>query len=185
GTAHLILSPEGTIMLCKLRALTAEGRCRTFDADASGYARAEGGGMFLLKKLSAALADGDPIHAVIRGVGVNHDGRSSGLTVPNPNAQRAVIEAALRDGGLNPSDVTYVEAHGTATPLGDPIELRALAGVLGRDAARPLMLGSVKTNVGHLEPAAGAASLTKVILALRHRQIPPHLHLTQPTPHVP
>ncbi len=183
GTGHLILSHEGTIMLCKLRALAADGRCRTFDASAGGYARAEGGGMFVLKKLSAALADGDPIQAVIRGVAVNHDGRASGLTVPNANAQRAVIAAALQDARLAPSDVTYVEAHGTATPLGDPIELRALADVLG--GTRPLMLGSVKTNIGHLEPAAGAASLAKVVLSLQHRQIPAHLHLHELTPHVP
>jgi acyl transferase domain-containing protein/NADPH-dependent curcumin reductase CurA/NADP-dependent 3-hydroxy acid dehydrogenase YdfG/acyl carrier protein len=187
GTAHLMLSPEGTIMLCKLRALSAEGRCRTFDAEASGYARAEGGGMFVLKKLSDAITDGDPVLAVIHGVGVNHDGRSSGLTVPNPGAQRAVIQAALRDAGLTPAAVSYVEAHGTGTPLGDPIELRALADVLGpgRTSDQPLWVGSVKTNVGHLEPAAGAAGLAKVVLSLQHRQIPAHLHLQQPTPHVP
>ncbi len=183
GSAHLILSPEGTIMLSKMRALDADGRCRTFDASAAGYARAEGGGMFVLKRLSVAHAAGDQVLAVIRGVAVNHDGRSSSLTVPNANAQRQVIEAALRDAGIAPLDVTYVETHGTATPLGDPIELRVIASVL--DGPRPLFLGSVKTNVGHLEPAAGVAGLAKVVLALQHGQIPAHLHVQQLTPHVP
>src|SRR5690606_39050184 len=129
GGAHLMLAPESTVYLCRMRALSPSGQCRTFDADADGYARGEGGGMFVLKRLSSALADGDPVLAAIRGAAVNHDGHSSGLTVPNPAAQRAVIASALANGGLAPADVDYVEAHGTATPLGDPIEVRAMADV--------------------------------------------------------
>src|SRR5690606_17146543 len=132
GGAHLMLAAESTVYLCRMRALSPGGRCRTFDEAADGYARGEGGVVFVLKRLSRALAAGDPIMAVIRGVAVNHDGRSSGLTVPNPAAQRAVIQAALANGDLQPTDIAYVEAHGTATPLGDPIEVRALAEVLGR-----------------------------------------------------
>lgn len=186
GSANLMLAPDGSLFLSRMRALSADGRCRTFDAAADGYARAEGGGVFVLKRLSDAQADGDPVLAIIRGVAINHDGRSSGITVPNPAAQRAVIEAALRNGGLAPSAVSYIEAHGTATPLGDPIELRALSSVLCSDRSpeEPLLVGSVKTNFGHLEPAAGIIGLMKVVLALRHGQIPPHLHFTQPTPHV-
>lgn len=186
GGAHLMLVPDATVLLCRMRALSPGGRCRTFDADADGYARGEGAGLVALKRLSDARADGDPIHAVIRGGAVNHDGRSSGLTVPNPAAQRAVVEAALTDAGLTPDAVDYVEAHGTATPLGDPIEVRVLADVLGRDrpADRPLLIGSAKTNFGHLEAAAGIAGLMKVVLSLSHGRIPPHLHVERPTPHV-
>lgn len=186
GGAHLMLAPESTVYLCRMRALSPGGRCRTFDADADGYARGEGGGMFVLKRLSDARADGDRVLAVIRGAAVNHDGHSSGLTVPNPAAQRAVITAALRDGGIDPLQVDYIEAHGTATPLGDPIEVRAAAEVLCRDrpADQPLLLGSIKTNFGHLEAASGAAGLMKLVLSLQHGEIPPHLHFASPTPHI-
>ena len=186
GGAHLMLAPESTVYLCRMRALSPGGRCRTFDAEADGYARGEGGGMFVLKRLGEARADGDRVLAVIRGVAINHDGHSSGLTVPNPVAQRAVINAAVRDGALDPLDVDYIEAHGTATPLGDPIEVRAAAEVLcrNRPADRPLLIGSVKTNFGHLEAASGVAGLMKLVLALQHREIPPHLHCARPTPHI-
>src|SRR6185436_15138839 len=141
----------------KLRALSPDGRCKTFDAAADGFVRGEGCGIVVLKRLSAALADGDPILAVIRGSAVNQDGRSSGLTVPNGTAQQALIREALAVAGVEPAQVDYVEAHGTGTPLGDPIELQALAAVLGpgRPDDRPLIVGSVKTNIGHLEAAAG------------------------------
>jgi len=186
GSSHLMLSPQGTIFLCRMRALSPDGRCRTFDAGANGYGRAEGGAMLVLKRLSDAQAAGDRIYAVIRGVAWNHDGRSSGLTVPNPEAQRNVITAALRNAGLAPEQIDYVEAHGTATPLGDPIELRALGAVLGaaRSAADPLLIGSVKTNFGHLEASAGLAGLMKVVLSLRHEKLPPHINFSRPTPHV-
>jgi acyl transferase domain-containing protein/NADPH:quinone reductase-like Zn-dependent oxidoreductase/NAD(P)-dependent dehydrogenase (short-subunit alcohol dehydrogenase family)/acyl carrier protein len=186
GGAHLMLAPDGMVYLCRMRALSPGGRCRTFAADADGYARGEGGGIVVLKRLSDAQAVGDHILAVIRGAAFNHDGHSSGLTVPNPVAQRAVIRAALENAGLSPRDVSYIEAHGTGTPLGDPIEIRALAEVLGVDRAAdvPLRIGSVKTNFGHLEGAAGVAGLMKLVLSLQHRELPAHLNCDQPTPHV-
>ena len=184
GGAHLMLVPDSTVLLCRMRALSADGRCRTFDEAADGYARGEGGGIFVLKRLSDAQADGDVVHAVLRGAALNHDGRSSGLTVPNPAAQRAVIESALNNAGLEPDEVDFVEAHGTATPLGDPIELRVLADALGKGRSDPLLVGSVKTNFGHLEAAAGVAGLMKTVLSVSHRVLPRHLHLEQPTTHV-
>ena len=186
GGVQLMFGPGPTMFLCRLRALSPGGRCRTFDAGADGYARGEGGAMFVLKRLADAQADGDRIHAVIRGGAVNHDGHSSGLTVPNPLAQRAVIASALRDAGLEPAQIDYIEAHGTATPLGDPIEIRALADAVARHKTneRPLLLGSLKTNVGHSEAAAGAAGLLKTVLSLEHGFIPPHLNFDEPTPHV-
>jgi acyl transferase domain-containing protein len=184
GGVQLMLSPDVTVLNCRMHMLSPGGRCRTFDADADGYARAEGAGMLVLKRLADALADGDPIHAVIRGAAFNHDGRSSGLTVPNAAAQRAVIRAALANAGLVPDDIGYVEAHGTGTALGDPIEVRALAEVFGPTRDEPLVIGSVKTNLGHMEPVAGVAGVMKVALSLSHRLIPPHLNVTRPTPHV-
>ncbi|MET0404866.1 MAG: type I polyketide synthase, partial [Cystobacter sp.] len=183
GGVNVILSPDGHIASSRLRSQSAQGRCKTFDASADGYVRGEGCGVVVLKRLSEALADGDPVLAVIRGGAVNHDGPSGGLTVPSGPAQEAVIRRALANAGVEPSRVGYIEAHGTATPLGDPIEIRALQRVFtpGRDASQPLTLGSVKTNIGHLEAAAGIAGLIKVVLMLQHRQIPPHLHLQQPT----
>tara|TARA_R110002096_G_scaffold8803_5_gene35875 strand:- start:5315 stop:11746 length:6432 start_codon:yes stop_codon:yes gene_type:complete len=185
GAANMMLSPEATIFLCRMRALDADGRCRTFDESASGYSRGEGAGMLALKRLSDATADGDRVLAVIRGVACNHDGHSSGLTVPNPNAQRKVIARALADAGIDPLVVDYIEAHGTATQLGDPIELRALSAVLcqGREASNPLRLGAIKTNMGHLEAAAGITGVLKVIQSLQHRQIPASLHCETPTSH--
>lgn len=179
GGVNLILAPESNVVMCQLRALAPDGRCKTFDARADGYGRGEGCGVVVLKRLSDALAAGDPILAVIRGSAVNHDGPSGGLTVPNGAAQQKVIREALANGGVQPSQVSYVEAHGTGTPLGDPIELRAAWSVLGKDrpADATLHVGSVKTNIGHLEGAAGVSGLIKAVLALHHKQIPPHLHL--------
>jgi acyl transferase domain-containing protein len=187
GGVNLILSPAGTVYSCKVRALAADGRCKTFDAAADGYVRGEGCGVLVLKRLSDATASGDRILAVIRGTAINHDGRSSGLTVPNGLAQQAVIRAAMADGGVDSADVSYVEAHGTGTPLGDPIELRALAAAAGdkRTKSDPLIVGSAKTNIGHLEAAAGVAGVMKVALALQHREIPAHLHLKDPNPLIP
>ncbi|MFJ2830808.1 type I polyketide synthase [Streptomyces sp. NPDC087263] len=187
GGVNLMLSPYGFVLVSKLRALSPDGRCKTFDASADGYARGEGGALFVLKRLSEAEAAGDRILAVVRGVATEHDGRSSGLTVPNPSAQQNVISSALKDAGVAPAELTYVEAHGTGTPLGDPIELKALNAVTsaGRPAERPLLVGSVKTNIGHLEPAAGAAGLLKVVLALQHDTLPRHLHLDNPSAQVP
>ena len=181
---NLILSPEITIAASKSRMLAPDGRCKTFDARADGFVRSEGCGVVVLKRLADALGDGDRVLAVIRGSAVNQDGKSSGLTVPNKLAQEAVIREALAAAGVAPAEVGYVEAHGTGTSLGDPIEVRALGAVLGsgRQKERPFLLGSVKTNVGHLESAAGVAGLIKVVLALQHEAIPPHLHLRQPSP---
>jgi acyl transferase domain-containing protein/pimeloyl-ACP methyl ester carboxylesterase len=184
GGVNLILSPYSTLMMCKLRALSPTGRCRAFDAAADGYVRGEGAGIVVLKRLGDALADGDTVHAVLRGSAVNHDGRSSGLTVPHGPSQQEVVRAALADAGVEPADVTYVEAHATGTPLGDPIEIHALAGVFApRPPDRPLWVGSVKTNFGHLEAAAGIAGLIKVVLALEREQIPGQLHFRRLNPH--
>ncbi|MFB1483788.1 SDR family NAD(P)-dependent oxidoreductase [Corallococcus sp. RDP092CA] len=187
GGVQRILAPEITVFLSRTRALAPDGRCKTFDAAADGYGRGEGCGIVVLKRLSRALEAGDRILGVIRGSAVNHDGPSSGFTVPNGEAQQALIREALRSAGVQPSQVSYVEAHGTGTSLGDPIEVRALAAALGegRSLDQPLLIGSVKTNIGHLEAAAGVAGLIKVVLGLQHQLIPPHLHLKQPTPHLP
>ena len=184
GGVNLMLSEEGPIILSKMRALAVDGRCKTFDAAADGYGRGEGCALVVLKRFSDAIADSDNILALIRGSAVNHDGRSSGLTVPNGLAQQKVIRAALANAGVKPNQINYVEVHGTGTALGDPIEVEALANVLseGHSREQPLMLGSLKTNIGHLEAASGVAGLVKVILAMQHKEIPPHLHLKTPNP---
>jgi acyl transferase domain-containing protein len=181
---NLILTPTGAIYFSKMRAMAPDGRSKTFDAAADGYVRSEGCGVVVLKRLSDALADGDRIAGLIRGSAVNHDGRSSGLTVPNGPSQQAVLRAALAHAGVEPSRVSYVEAHGTGTPLGDPIEVGALAAVYGGERAEPLLIGSVKTNIGHTESAAGIAGLIKTVLALQHGEIPPHLHFKSANPHM-
>jgi amino acid adenylation domain-containing protein len=187
GGVNLMLQPEIFIGLSRLKALAPDGRCKAFDAAADGYVRAEGCGMVVLKRLSDALEDGDRILAVIRGSAANHDGQSNGLTAPSRAAQEAVIRAALRDAGLTPAQIQYVEAHGTGTALGDPIEALGLDAVYGagHSAENPLCIGSVKTNMGHLESAAGVAGLIKTVLSLRHVEIPPHLHFKDPSPHIP
>ncbi|WP_328432110.1 thioester reductase domain-containing protein [Streptomyces sp. NBC_00453] len=184
GGVNLLLSPGTTVALSKARMLSPEGLCKTFDASADGYVRGEGCGVVVLRPLADALAEGQDVLAVIKGSAVNQDGKSSGLTVPRGPAQQEVIRRALAVGGVAPGDVGYVEAHGTGTPLGDPIEVRALAGVLGEGRAvdRPVVLGSVKTNIGHLEAAAGIAGLIKTILAVGRGVIPPHLNMSTPNP---
>jgi acyl transferase domain-containing protein/glutamate-1-semialdehyde aminotransferase/acyl-CoA synthetase (AMP-forming)/AMP-acid ligase II/surfactin synthase thioesterase subunit len=184
---NLILSPEGFLYLSTLQALSKDGRCKTFSASADGYGRGEGCGVVVLKRLSDALADGDTPLAVLRGSAVNHDGQSNGLTAPNGQAQQAVIRTALERAGCRPEDVDYVEAHGTGTALGDPIEVSALASALGgeRASGSRLKIGSVKTNIGHLEAAAGIAGLIKVVLSLGHEELPSHLHFQEPSPHIP
>ncbi|HEY9800293.1 MAG TPA: type I polyketide synthase [Leptolyngbyaceae cyanobacterium] len=186
GGVQLILSPEVTLFLSRAHALSPDGRCKTFDASANGYGRGEGCGVLVLKRLSDAIANGDRILALIRGSAVNHNGTSSGLTVPSKQAQENLIRQALANARVNPHEVDYVEAHGTGTILGDPIEVRALGTVYGKGRTddQPLLIGSVKTNIGHLEAAAGVAGLIKVILALQHNQIPPHLHYQTPNPHI-
>ena len=186
GRRELDSRAEVFASFAKAGFLSPDGQCRAFDAQADGYVRGEGAGMVALKPLSRAIADGDPIYAVIRGGAVNQDGRTNGLTAPSRLAQEAVLRAAYRQAGVSPGQIDYVEAHGTGTLLGDPIELAALGAVLseGRDVDRLCALGSVKTNIGHLEAAAGVAGLIKTALALHHREIPPSLHFSQPNPHI-
>ena len=181
-----ILSPVLNINFCKARMLAADGRCKTFDIRADGFVRSEGCGAIVLKRLCDARRDGDNILALIGGSAINQDGRTSSLTVPNGLSQQAVIRQALQAAGVHPSQVSYVEAHGTGTSLGDPIEVGALGAIFGvdRTSENPLAIGSVKTNIGHLEAAAGIAGLIKVVLQLQHREIASHLHLRQPNPYI-
>ncbi|WP_309891772.1 SDR family NAD(P)-dependent oxidoreductase [Archangium sp.] len=187
GAVNLNLLPESTHAMVKFGAVSPDGRCATFDAGANGYVRGEGGAVVVLKRLSRALVDGDPIVCVIRGSVVNNDGASNGLTAPNPVAQEALLRAAYRRARVEPSEVQYVELHGTGTQLGDPIEASALGAVLGkaRPAEAPLLVGSAKTNVGHLEAAAGMVGLLKAALCISHRRLVPSLHFTTPNPHIP
>ena len=182
---NLILAPEGSAALSRAGMLSPDGRCKTFDAAANGYGRGEGCGVVILKLLSSAIKDRDKILAVIRASAVNQDGPSGGFTVPSGPAQEALIRKALKNARLAPADISYIEAHGTGTCLGDPIEVGALANVFGegRSQDQPLLTGSVKTNVGHLESAAGIASLIKVILALQHSELPPLATFKQESPH--
>ncbi|MEU2221534.1 alpha/beta fold hydrolase [Streptomyces sp. NPDC018347] len=186
GGVNALLAPEAFVVLSQAKMLSPDGRCATFDASANGYVRSEGCGVVVLKRLSDAQAAGDRILALVRGSAVNQDGRSSGLTVPNGNAQQEVIRQALAQARVEPRQIGYVEAHGTGTPLGDPIEVRALAAVLGagRDHRSRLVVGSAKANVGHLEAAAGVTGLIKTVLALRHEEIPPQRHLHEVNPEI-
>ncbi len=185
GGVNLILSPEININFTKSRMMAADGRCKTFDSRADGYVRGEGSGVLVLKRLRDAERDGDRIQALIRGSAVNQDGRSSGLTAPNGLAQEALLRQALSAARLSAGDIDYIEAHGTGTSLGDPIEAHALASVFGPDrGSTPLVVGSVKTNIGHLEAAAGIAGLIKTVLSLEHEHIPRHLHFRSMNPHI-
>ncbi|WP_344958682.1 type I polyketide synthase, partial [Actinomadura miaoliensis] len=187
GGVNVLLSPTITMTFDQAGGTASDGRCKAFDASADGMVRAEGCGALVLKRLSDARRDGDRVLAVIRGSGVNSDGRSNGLVAPNSEAQKALLRQVYAASGVDPRDVDYVEAHGTGTFLGDPIEATALGEVLGagRDADAPLLIGSVKSNLGHLESAAGAAALVKTVLALHHRVIPPSIHYKEPNPHIP
>ena len=183
---NLLMDGKSYLAFKQAGMLASDGHCKTFDAAADGYVRSEGCGTVVLKRLPDAMRDGDRILAVIRGSAVNQDGASSGLTVPNQISQQEVIRRAVRQAQVEPREVVYLEAHGTGTSLGDPIEVQAAAAVLGqgRGADRPLLIGSVKTNIGHLEAAAGIAGLIKVILAMEHGVIPKHLHFQKPNPHI-
>lgn len=183
GGVYRLIAPEESVSLAKARMLSPDGRCKVFDASANGYVRAEGCGIIVLKRLSDAQADGDNILALIRGSAINQDGRTSGLTVPNGPQQAAVIRQAIANSGITPEQVNYVEAHGTGTSLGDPIEVGAL-GTIFNQRSQPLIIGSVKTNIGHLEAAAGIAGLIKVVLAMQYGEIPPNLHFHQPNPRI-
>ncbi|MFL6246636.1 MAG: beta-ketoacyl synthase N-terminal-like domain-containing protein, partial [Thermoanaerobaculia bacterium] len=184
---NLILSPIFHISSTRLGTISPDGQCKTFDASADGYGRGEGCGVVLLKRLSDALAAGDRIHALLRGSAVNQDGRSNGLTAPNGLAQEKVIQRALANAGVLPADVDYIEVHGTGTPLGDPIEVESIGRIMRnvRTNADPVRLSTIKTNIGHLEAGAGVAGLIKTIQCLRHEAIPPHLHLKNPSAHIP
>ncbi len=185
GGANLIFSPEVNINLCDAKMLSADGLCHTFDASANGYVRGEGCGVVVLKRLSDAIANNDKILACIKGSAINHDGPSGGLTVPNGSSQQYVIEKAMKSAAIPPHDIDYIETHGTGTPLGDPIELDTLAKIFKNNSQQQqrLKIGSVKTNIGHLEPAAGIAGLIKLILSLQNEIIPAHLNFVNPNPY--
>lgn len=187
GGVNVILKPDANIFFSKAEALASDGRCKVFDASANGIVRSEGAGVVVLKPLSQALADGDRIYTVIRGSAVNSDGRSKGIMAPDKQAQQAVLRRAYQQAQVSPGAVQYVEAHGTGTRLGDPIEVQALGSVLSQDrpAGRIAALGSLKSNIGHTEAAAGIAGLIKVALSMHHRQIPPNLHYHNPNPLIP
>lgn len=186
GGVNLILSTELSVGFTRAGLMASDGRCKTFDAAADGFVRSEGCGVVILKPLSAALRDGDRVLAIIRGSAINQDGHSNGLTAPNGRSQQQVIRQALKNADVAPNQISYVEAHGTGTSLGDPIEISSLKTVLmeGRSPEQVCAVGSVKTNIGHLEAAAGIAGLIKVVLALQHAEIPRHLHLKTLNPHI-
>jgi acyl transferase domain-containing protein/NADPH:quinone reductase-like Zn-dependent oxidoreductase/SAM-dependent methyltransferase/acyl carrier protein len=186
GGVTVMITPGGFIGFSRASMLSPEGRCKAFDASADGFVRGEGAGMVLLKRLSQALADGDPIHGVIIGTALNQDGHTNGISLPSAEAQARLVREACADAGIAPSQIGFVEAHGTGTAVGDPIEAHALTAALceNRPAETPLLIGSVKTNLGHLETAAGVAGLVKALLVLKHGQIPPSLHFETPNPNI-
>jgi len=184
GGVSLTLTPHLLVLSAQLRGLAPDGRCKTFDAAANGTAIGEGCGMIVLKRLSDAQADGDNIIGLIRGSAINHDGRSSGLSVPNGTAQKKVIRQAIENAQIDPSLISYIEAHGTGTSLGDPIEIEALGAVFNQ-RSQPLIVGSAKSQIGHLMSAAGIAGLFKVLLAFQHETIPPQSHFQTPNPAMP
>ncbi|HVI46388.1 MAG TPA: amino acid adenylation domain-containing protein [Chitinophaga sp.] len=187
GGVNLMLSPDATVKLCQMQALSPTGSCKTFDDNADGYVRGEGAGIIVLKRLSDAIADGDQVLAVISATAVNHDGLSNGISAPNGAAQQQLISNALKRAGLSATDVQYVETHGTGTRLGDPVEVQALNAIYGRSRTgdNPLLLGAVKSNIGHLEAAAGIAGLIKTVLCLQHREIPASIHFHTPNRYIP
>lgn len=186
GGVTIMITPGGFIGFSQAGMLSPEGKCKAFDADANGFVRGEGAGMVLLKRLSQAIKDGDPIHAVIRGTSMNQDGHTNGISLPSPEAQALLVKDACKDAGISPNAIGFMEAHGTGTAVGDPIEAHALAEALCADRPedQPLPMGSVKTNLGHLETAAGIAGLVKAALVLKHGKIPASLHFNTPNPNI-
>jgi phthiocerol/phenolphthiocerol synthesis type-I polyketide synthase C len=185
GGINLLLSPYPFLGFCRASMLSRRGRCYAFDERADGYVRGEGGGVVVLKPLAAALADGDPIRAVVLGSGVNSDGRTIGLSLPSEVAQASLLRSVYARAGIAADAVAFLEMHGTGTPVGDPIEANAVGHSLGQSRSEPLPIGSVKTNIGHLEPASGMAGLIKVALALERGTLPPTLHCERPNPQIP
>src|SRR6202795_2537537 len=186
GGVTVIITPGGFIGFSQASMLSPEGRCKAFDASANGFVRGEGAGMVLLKRLSKAIADGDPIHGVIIGTALNQDGHTNGISLPSAEAQAQLVREACIHAGIAPARIGFVEAHGTGTAVGDPIEAHALAAALCEDRPEeaPLLIGSVKTNLGHLETAAGVAGLVKALLVLKHRRVPASLHFKTPNPNI-
>ena len=186
GGVTVMITPDGFIGFSQAGMLSPDGKCRAFDAAANGFVRGEGAGMVVLKPVSRALADGDDIYAVIRATAVNQDGHTNGIMLPGEEAQARLVREACAAAGVDPSAIGYVEAHGTGTAVGDPIEAHALSAALcaGRSPEAPLLIGSVKTNLGHLETAAGLAGLVKAALVVQHGQVPPSLHFEKPSPHI-
>ena len=187
GGIGILLQPETTIGFCKAGMLSPSNRCFSFDAAADGYVRSEGGGVLVLKPLSRALADGNPIYATILATASNSDGRTQGIFLPSAEAQEALLREVYEQAEVDPADITYIEAHGTGTPAGDPVECTAIGKFLARhrDPEKPCLIGSIKSNIGHLEAASGMAGLIKVALALKHREIPGNLHFNKPNPSIP
>jgi acyl transferase domain-containing protein len=187
GGVNLLVQPDVTIGFSKASMLSPDGRCKSFDSRANGYVRGEGAGVVILKPLERAVADGDRIHAIIRATAVNQDGRTPGISVPNQASQETNIVDALRLADISPETIQYVEAHGTGTPVGDPIEAAAIGATYGksRDRAERCVIGSIKSNFGHLEAAAGIAGLIKATLCLHNRRIPANLHFETPNPNIP
>lgn len=183
---NILLMPESNVTLCKAKALSPDGQCKTFDEKADGYVRGEGCGVILLKRLSDALRDNDHILAVIKGSAVNNDGKTAGLTVPNGKSQEEVMKKALGQTELSRTDISYIEAHGTGTPLGDPIEVDAINKVYGhqRNKENPLYLGTVKTNIGHLESASGVAGVIKTVISLQRKTIYKNLNFNKLNPNI-
>lgn len=186
GGVTIMISPGGFIGFSQASMLSPDGKCKAFDASANGFVRGEGAGMVILKRLSKALADGDPIHGIVLGTALNQDGHTNGISLPSPDAQARLVREACKDAGIDPLQVGFVEAHGTGTAVGDPIEAHALAEALcaDRPSDAPLVIGSVKTNVGHLETAAGVAGLVKAMLVLKHGKVPANLHFEKPNPNI-
>ena len=185
GGVSLVLAPEHLIGICQMNALSPDGRCKTFDASADGFGQGEGCGMIALKRFSDAQVDGDTVLAIVKGSAVNHDGQARTVTTPSGPAQRDMLKDALANAELEPHQIDFVETHGTGTPLGDPIEVSAIARILCKDRTKPLYLGAVKANVGHLDSAAGIAGLMKVVLSLQNNTIPLHLNYSKPNRHIP
>ena len=185
GGVNLLLAPQSYVGFARASMLSRLGKCHSFDARADGYVRGEGGGALIVKDLESALADGDPIRAVIRGTGVNSDGRTNGFSMPSGAAQAALLRQVAARAGVKPDEFSYFEAHGTGTPVGDPIEAAAIGEAIGRNRSTKLPIGSVKSNIGHLEPASGIAGLMKLLVAFKHGVIPPSLNFETPNPNIP